>query len=87
MNLAHPADDLFLGTSLLRFVKGTDTWPLDLNLIWRVGRRRELVDHKGCEASATQCATDTQVGLGYGITATFDASSLLSDALKKLAGS
>jgi hypothetical protein len=87
MNLASPTDDFFFGTSILRLFGGTETWPIDVNLLGRVGRRRELIDHEACALEPTQCATERRTGWGYGLTFTFDASSLLAEAVKKLAGS
>jgi hypothetical protein len=88
MNLASPSTEWYVGASVPRLVsRGLDEIPIDINLLLRLTRRASLDDPAGCAIDPARCTTERRLrsgGVGVGVT--IDASSLFSDALKKLAG-
>lgn len=89
----YPADNWYFGISILRLLAyggiATEHIPLDGFVTADVGRVTQLKNPEDCAASRTSdaCATeDPRKFRGWGFAVALDATSLISDAIKKVAG-
>ncbi len=85
VDMKTPADDWYLGFSLLRFGGlMTEALPIDVQVLGHFGRSKVLRDAEACEAQIS-CKTDEETRFhGLGGVITVDASSLISEIIKKL---
>jgi hypothetical protein len=91
VNPTRPADDWYAGLSAVRvagavFRRETEHFPLDLYVGGDWGRVTELEDEAACRAAGDCRTKNPRRFRGWSAMLSLDASGLISDAVKKLAG-
>jgi hypothetical protein len=88
VNATDPLNDFYAGISLLRLGRGiaTEGLPVDVYLLAHWGRPVVLKDEEACRARSS-CETEREVMWhGVGVMATVDASSVISEVIKRIGG-